>query len=71
LELYLSVGPLGFNKKMRKVNLTFINTPEKTVFENRFLRKRMKVLKRTLQDLDYVLMLPYSKVNPEEEIIMI
>lgn len=65
LELYLSVGPLGFNKKIRTIDLTFINTPDDAVVGSWSLRKRFRALKRTLQDLDYVLMLPYSKVSPD------
>lgn len=71
LQLYLSVGPLGFQKRIRKVNLTFINTSKDTMFGKRLMCKRLKSLIRTSQDLEQVMILPYSKVNPEEDIFVL
>ena len=71
LHFFLSVGPLGFKKKIRTVDLTFINTPSSPVIVDRKLSKRYRSLVLTSQseEMDYVMMLPYSKVNPEVDAV--
>jgi len=65
----LSVGPLGFNKKIRRVDLKFISTPESSIIASREMSKRLRQLTRVSSDLENVIMLPYSKVNPDKDAV--